>query len=112
MQFIIVVLGRVLNRFSKDIGFMDDLLPYHFLELMSVSDSSHMCMHKMYKLYHFLCQLMMRFMAIMIVACVANYWLFIPATIIIAVLLLFRWFFLHTSRHVKRLEALGKAVMI
>ena len=30
-------LGRVLNRFSKDIGFMDDLLPYHFNELFSVS---------------------------------------------------------------------------
>jgi len=48
----------------------------------------------------------------MIVACVANYWLFIPATIIIVVLLIFRWFFLHTSRHVKRLEALGKAVIV
>ena len=43
----------------------------------------------------------------MIVACVANYWLFIPASIIVGAQLLFRWFFLHTSRHVKRLEALG-----
>ncbi|XP_065919562.1 ATP-binding cassette sub-family C member 4-like isoform X2 [Dysidea avara] len=80
--------GRILNRFSKDVGFMDDLLPFHFLELMS---------------------LVMRFTAIMIVACLANYWLFIPATVIITIQLIFRWFFLHTSRHVKRLEALARS---
>lgn len=31
-------LGRVLNRFSKDIGFMDDLLPLQFVELFTVSE--------------------------------------------------------------------------
>ena len=31
-------LGRVLNRFSKDIGFMDDLLPFQFVELFTVSN--------------------------------------------------------------------------
>ena len=35
--FLSSFLGRVLNRFSKDIGFMDDLLPYHFNELFTVS---------------------------------------------------------------------------
>lgn len=29
--------GRVLNRFSKDIGFLDDLLPHTFLEYLFVS---------------------------------------------------------------------------
>ena len=29
--------GRVLNRFSKDIGFMDDILPYVFCEYLIVS---------------------------------------------------------------------------
>ena len=47
----------------------------------------------------------------MLVACVANYFLFIPAVIIIGIQLLFRWFFLHTSRHVKRLEALGDGTL-
>ena len=41
----------------------------------------------------------------------ANYFLFIPAVIIIGIQLLFRWFFLHTSRHVKRLEALGDGTL-
>ena len=30
-------IGRILNRFSKDIGFMDDVLPYQFMELFTVS---------------------------------------------------------------------------
>ena len=30
-------IGRVLNRFSKDVGFLDDLLPFQFCEYMLVS---------------------------------------------------------------------------
>ena len=51
-------------------------------------------------------------MAIVVVACVANYFLFIPAAVIVGAQLLFRWFFLHTSRHIKRLEALGKLTCV
>lgn len=32
--------GQVLNRFSKDIGFMDDLLPATFFEAVQVSIAS------------------------------------------------------------------------
>ena len=53
-------------------------------------------------------QLLLRFTAIVLVACLANYWLFIPTIVIVLIQLLFRWFFLHTSRSIKRLEALGK----
>ena len=35
--YVLPPLGRVLNRFSKDIGFMDDLLPFQFVELFTVS---------------------------------------------------------------------------
>ena len=52
----------------------------------------------------------MRIFAVMIVACVANYWLAIPSSIIIIVLVLFRHYFLQTSRNVQRLEALGKPI--
>ena len=33
--------GRILNRFSKDIGFLDDLLPYIFCEYILVSTCVH-----------------------------------------------------------------------
>ena len=37
LQCRVTILGRVLNRFSKDIGFMDNLLPLQFVELFTVS---------------------------------------------------------------------------
>ena len=37
--FILHIIGRVLNRFSKDIGFLDDLLPHTFLEYLFVSQT-------------------------------------------------------------------------
>ena len=43
----------------------------------------------------------------MIIACAANYWLFIPSSIIVIGLVVFRRYFLRTSRNVQRLEALG-----
>ena len=102
-------LGRVLNRFSKDIGFMDDILPYHFLEMFAVSTYYNLIEHCD---SHVSIQILTRSVAIMLVACVANYWLFIPATVIAMVQFTFRWFFLHTSRNIKRLEALGKAYLL
>ena len=36
-DFFGLTLGRILNRFSKDVGFLDDLLPYHFCEFILVS---------------------------------------------------------------------------
>ena len=43
----------------------------------------------------------------MVVASVANYWLTIPAAIVIVSLLLLRHYFLHASRNIQRLEATG-----
>ena len=37
--------GRVLNRFAKDVGFLDDLLPYIFLEYLTVSAWLHACLY-------------------------------------------------------------------
>ena len=55
-------------------------------------------------------QILLRIFAIVIIACVANYWLFIPSSVIIIILVLFRHYFLRTSRNVQRLEALGMLI--
>ena len=40
-----VNVGRVLNRFSKDIGFIDAILPYQSVDFLNVScDSVYMAM--------------------------------------------------------------------
>ena len=55
-----------------------------------------------------LLQSLLRLFAIILIAFLANYWLTIPAIIIVVAMLLFRHYFLHTSRYVQRLEALGR----
>ncbi|XP_065919844.1 ATP-binding cassette sub-family C member 4-like isoform X2 [Dysidea avara] len=80
--------GRVLNRFSTDVGLMDLLLPHFFYQSFIN---------------------LLRLFAIMLIAFLANYWLTIPAVMIVAAMLLFRHYFLHTSRCVQRLEALARS---
>ena len=37
----VLIIGRILNRFSKDVGFLDDVLPYFFCEFIIVSSFLH-----------------------------------------------------------------------
>ena len=53
-------------------------------------------------------QLLLRFLAIILTAAASNYWVLIPAFLVMAVFLFFRWYYLKTSREIKRLEAIGK----
>ena len=55
-------------------------------------------------------QLLLRFASFMIVAGIANYYVFIPVVIIVGVFLLVRWYYLTTAREIKRLEAVGESV--
>lgn len=55
-------------------------------------------------------QLLLRFLAIIITACVSNPWVLIPAVVVMAMFLLLRTYYLKTSRDIKRLEAVGKGV--
>ena len=50
---------------------------------------------------------MLRFLAIMIVAGAANSYIFIPVAVVVVLFLVLRWYFLRTSREIKRLEAIG-----
>jgi len=63
-----------------------------------------------YKYFLFLLQLLLRFIAIIILASAANPYVMIPLPIIMAIFLVFRWYFLKTSRDVKRLEAIGESM--
>ncbi len=83
---IFLCVGRVLNRFSKDIGFLDDLLPIVFFEFI---------------------ERLIRFLAILIISIAANPWLAIVAAAVMVVFVFFRWYYLKTARDVKRLEAIG-----
>ncbi|KAL5477508.1 hypothetical protein EMCRGX_G024318 [Ephydatia muelleri] len=80
--------GRILNRFSKDIGLMDDVLTALFAELLM-------------QIFHFV--------AIIVTAAVANPWMLITMAILtVAIYTLCKYYFT-TSRAVKRLEAIARS---
>ncbi|KAB0797840.1 hypothetical protein PPYR_08833 [Photinus pyralis] len=80
--------GRILNRFSKDMGAMDELLPDAFLDYVQLSLSC--C-------------------AIVSVIASVNPWLLVPTAPIAAVLYCLRRFYLATSRSIKRLEGVTRS---
>ena len=77
--------GRILNRFSKDIGSMDDVLPPLFLQALIF------CLFSL---------------SAMLVPAATNYWLFLALLPIIGLFVYFARYYLKTSRELKRIEAI------
>ncbi|KAF7993145.1 hypothetical protein HCN44_005926 [Aphidius gifuensis] len=77
--------GRVLNRFSKDMGAIDELLP------KSILDAS---------------QITMMMIGSLVIVCIVNYLFLIPLGIIFFVFYWIRKVYLRTSKNVKRLEGM------
>ncbi|XP_038615214.1 multidrug resistance-associated protein 4 isoform X2 [Tachyglossus aculeatus] len=76
--------GRILNRFSKDIGHLDDLLPLTFLDFI---------------------QILLMMIAVVAVAVAVIPWIVFPLIPLGIVFIILRRYFLETSRNVKRLES-------
>lgn len=77
--------GRILNRFSKDIGNMDDVLPPHFLLAVEVSLFS---------------------VSTVLLPIAANAWLILVAIPVVGIVLYYGRYYLKSSREIKRLEAI------
>ncbi|XP_037656314.1 multidrug resistance-associated protein 4 isoform X1 [Choloepus didactylus] len=77
-------IGRILNRFSKDIGHMDDLLPLTFLDFI---------------------QSFLQVVGVVAVAVAVIPWIAIPLIPLGIIFFYLRRYFLETSRDVKRLES-------
>lgn len=80
--------GRILNRVSKDVGFVDDLMPMTSFDFLNIA-------------------------LLVVVAtatvCVANPYLLICALPFLGVLVWLRGFFLQSAREIKRLEAVSRS---
>ena len=76
--------GRVLNRFSKDVGFMDEQLPTAF-----------------YEFWHLLSNIT----AIVIATCINQVFLLIPFSLLFLSMLSLRFYYLRTCSQVKRIES-------
>ncbi|KAB0797835.1 hypothetical protein PPYR_09004 [Photinus pyralis] len=80
--------GRILNRFSKDMGLIDDMLPVTILDSFQ---------------YSFM------LLGIVVVVATVNPWLLIPTVVIFVMFYFLRAFYLTTSRNVKRLEGIARS---
>ncbi|GLV39331.1 uncharacterized protein CBL_20420 [Carabus blaptoides fortunei] len=80
--------GRILNRFSKDIGAMDELLP------KAILDSA---------------QILLAMCGALILTMTVNAYFLIPVFVIGIIFLLLRVVFLKTSKNVKRLEGITRS---
>lgn len=79
--------GRILNRFSKDMGAIDELLPAAMIDCLQIGLS---------------------LIGIIIVVGIVNPLLMIPTAVIGIFFYLLRIFYLRTSRNIKRLEGVSK----
>ena len=75
--------GRVLNRFSKDMGGVDEMLPTLFMDSVQIN---------------------LWMLSITVLVAISNVWLLIPTAFVGIVFYYLRAFYLATSRSVKRLE--------
>ncbi|XP_018392367.1 PREDICTED: multidrug resistance-associated protein 4-like isoform X1 [Cyphomyrmex costatus] len=80
--------GRILNRFSKDMGAVDEMLPIALIDSIQIG---------------------MSLVTAIIVIAIANLWLLIPTVIVSIVFYCLRIFYLATSHSVKRLESITRS---
>nr|UTK61406.1 ABCC4 [Hyphantria cunea] len=80
--------GRILNRFSKDMGSVDEVLPSALLDVLQIGLS---------------------LIGIVVVVGVVNYWLLLPTLAIGFVFYGLRIFYLSSSRSIKRLEGVTRS---
>ncbi|XP_066999504.1 ATP-binding cassette sub-family C member 4 [Anabrus simplex] len=80
--------GRILNRFSKDMGAIDELLPRALLEAV---------------------QIFLVMSGILTMVLLVNYWLLLPMLVIGTFFYLISVVFLTTARNVKRLEGITRS---
>ncbi|XP_034041901.1 multidrug resistance-associated protein 4-like [Thalassophryne amazonica] len=77
-------IGRILIRFSKDIGYLDSLLPWTFVDFI---------------------QIFLQVLGVIAVAVVVIPWILVPVAPLLAIFLFLCFYFLQTSRDIKRLES-------
>ncbi|CAG9863720.1 unnamed protein product [Phyllotreta striolata] len=80
--------GRILNRFSKDIGSLDETIPLCMVDTITIG---------------------LTVLAVTIVIAIVNPWIMIPTLVIFIIMLFFKMAFLKTSRNIKRIEAITRS---
>ncbi|KAJ9591421.1 hypothetical protein L9F63_002027, partial [Diploptera punctata] len=80
--------GQILNRFSKDIGDVDEILPGILLQTT---------------------QTMFFVIGVFVVIAIVNAWLLIPTAFVFVLFYMLRLFYIRSSRSIKRLEGIARS---
>ncbi|KAF5294169.1 hypothetical protein FQR65_LT10880 [Abscondita terminalis] len=83
--------GNILNRFSRDLAILDEVMPMIILEVISI---------------------LIFLVAILFVISTVNMWFLIPSTVLLVIMALARWLYISTSRNVRRLEGSTRSPLI
>lgn len=84
-----IILGRILNRFSKDIGVIDEILPTLTIEA---------------------CQIFLVMIGIISMVFIVTPWMIFPTTFLGGLFYYFRMVYLSTAQDVKRIEGVSKLI--
>ncbi|XP_072936036.1 ATP-binding cassette sub-family C member 4-like [Epargyreus clarus] len=80
--------GRILNRFTKDMGALDEMLPRTLLDVGQIYST---------------------LLAILVLNAIALYWTLIPSVVLLVIFFFFVKIYLRTAQGVKRLEGVTKS---
>ncbi|XP_058443653.1 ATP-binding cassette sub-family C member 4-like [Malaya genurostris] len=80
--------GRILNRFSNDIGAIDTELPFSLFECITI---------------------ILEVISVVSLASIVNYWLLLPTVIMAFLMHYIRKIYLHSSRVIKRIESVNRS---
>jgi len=75
--------GRIMNRFTKDLGSMDELLPPTFFDMIMV---------------------FLQLFGVIGIVIASNVYMTIPAVIVLGILFILRKYYIGTARAIKRIE--------
>lgn len=76
-----------MNRFSKDMGAMDEILPRTMLEFF---------------------QILMTALGVLLLIFIVNFWMILPAFVVGGVFYVIRIYYLKTAQSINRLEGISK----
>jgi ATP-binding cassette subfamily C (CFTR/MRP) protein 4 len=79
--------GRILNRFSRDIGLIDESLPLSLMDTIEIA---------------------LNVVAITVIISIINPWILIPTVVMFALFYYYRIIFLASSRNLKRIEGISE----
>lgn len=95
--------GRILNRFSKDTGAVDEVLPSTMTDVIQVNN--YLCKLFLYSnCFMFYFQIGCHVLGVAVMTSSVNYWFLFPIIVVAAVAVFLRSIYLKTSRSVKRME--------